>query len=221
MRTTILLADDHPVVRDGLKMLLEAQQDMTVVASVGTGTDAVREASRLRPDVVVMDIVMPGLNGIDATAKIMEKLPRTRVVILSMYASPEYIYRAFHAGACGYVFKESAGSEVTAAIRAAREGRRYMSEEASNAVMEGFMQVGSFLDRESPFARLSGREREVLQLLVEGRTSAEIARAVNLSPKTVDTYRSRIMNKLGIKGMPALIRFGIENGLAGTDWKAP
>ena len=216
MRTTILLADDHPVVRDGLKMLLEAQHDMEVVASVGTGKDAVGEALRLHPDVVVMDIVMPDLNGIDATEKIMEKLPSTHVVILSMYASPEYIYRAFHAGACGYVFKESAGSEVTAAIRAVREGRRYMSEEASDAVMEGFMQVGSFLNTESPFARLSRREREVLQLLVEGRTSTEIARAAFLSPKTVDTYRSRIMNKLGIKGMPALIRFAIQHGLTGT-----
>lgn len=217
MKTTILLADDHPVVRDGLQMLLEAQRDMKVVASVGTGKDAVREALRLRPDVVVMDIVMPELNGIDATARIMEKLPSTRVVILSMYASPEYIYRAFHAGACGYVFKESAGSEVTAAIRAAREGRRYMSEEASDAVMEGFMQVGSFLNTESPFARLSRREREVLQLLVEGKTGTEIAREVFLSPKTVDTYRRRIMTKLGVKGMPALIRFAIQNGLTGTD----
>ncbi|MCK9228100.1 MAG: response regulator transcription factor [Syntrophorhabdaceae bacterium] len=217
MKTTILLADDHPVVRDGLQMLLEAQRDMKVVASVGTGKDAVREALRLRPDVVVMDIVMPELNGIDATARIMEKLPSTHVVILSMYASPEYIYRAFHAGACGYVFKESAGSEVTAAIRAAREGRRYMSEEASDAVMEGFMQVGSFLNTESPFARLSRREREVLQLLVEGKTGTEIAREVFLSPKTVDTYRRRIMTKLGVKGMPALIRFAIQNGLTGTD----
>ncbi len=217
MKTTILLADDHPVVRDGLQMLLEAQRDMKVVASVGTGKDAVREALRLRPDVVVMDIVMPELNGIDATARIMERLPSTHVVILSMYASPEYIYRAFHAGACGYVFKESAGSEVTAAIRAAREGRRYMSEEASDAVMEGFMQVGSFLNTESPFARLSRREREVLQLLVEGKTGTEIAREVFLSPKTVDTYRRRIMTKLGVKGMPALIRFAIQNGLTGTD----
>lgn len=219
MRTTVLLADDHRIVRDGLKMLLEAQQDMEVIGSVGTGRDAVREALRLSPDVVVMDIVMPDLNGIDATAKIVEKLLSTRVVMLTMYASPEYIYRAFHAGASGYVFKESAGSEVIVAIRAAREGRRYMSDEASDAVMNGFMQLGVLLDSGSPFARLSRREREVLQLFVEGRTTTEIARAAFLSPKTVDTYRSRIMTKLGVKGMPALIRFAIQNGLTGP--KAP
>lgn len=217
MSITVLLADDHSVVRDGLKLLLETQRDIEVVCSVATGRDAVREASKLHPDIVVMDIVMPDLNGIEATVKIGEISPSTKVIILSMYASPEYIYRAFHAGARGYVFKESAGSEVVSAIRAACAGRRYMSEAASDVVMEAFMRLSSHLDPESPLEKLSLREREILQLLTEGKTSAEIARIIFISPKTVDTYRSRMMKKLGIKGLPSLIKFAIQHGLTKTD----
>ena len=207
---TVLLADDHAVVRDGLGVLLERSGGIRVVAVADDGRAAVAEARRLQPMVIVMDIAMPQLNGIDATMEILRVLPDTKVVILSMHYSREHVYRALHAGALGYVLKESAGAEVVQAVKAVAAGRRYLSAKITNTVVEDYVREGP---REGPLESLSTRERQILQLTVEGRSSAEIAGTLHLSPKTVDTYRSRLMQKLGLDDLPALVKFAIQNGL--------
>src|ERR1700704_151066 len=167
MTVTVLLVDDHAVVRDGLRALLEAG-DMQVVAVAGNGRDAVVEAQRLRPDIVIMDIAMPELDGVEATRRIVEKCPETRVLILSMHLSAEHIHRALQAGAQGYVLKESAGDEVVEAIRALCAGKRFLSHGITDTVIDDYLHDGAKL---SPLDSLSLREREVLQMVVDGRTN--------------------------------------------------
>lgn len=208
--TRILLADDHAVVRDGLRALLEASPDLTVVGSAANGREAVDAVARLQPEVVVMDIAMPELNGIDATREILRRRPATKVVILSMHATSEHIFRVLEAGALGYLLKDAAGQEVAQAVRTVRDGRRYLSQSVSALMADDLLRRGQ---PESPLASLSARERQILQRVVEGRSSAEIAAALSLSPKTVDTYRSRLMQKLGVQDLPALVRFAIQHGL--------
>lgn len=213
MTIRILLADDHAMMRDGLKALLEAQGDLTVVGEATTGRQAVDAARTLRPEVAVLDIAMPELNGIDAAQRIHEALPDTRIVMLSMHGTSEHIYRALQAGALGYLLKESAGGEIVAAVRAVGAGRRYFSEKINETLIADYL---AERHSASPLDRLSARERAVLQLVVEGRTSAEIARTVALSVKTVETYRSRVMTKLGVDSLAGLVRFAIEHGIAST-----
>ena len=209
MTVTVLLADDHAVVRDGLRALLEVG-DLQVVATAGNGREAVAEALRLRPDIVIMDIAMPELDGVEATRRIVEKCPETRVLILSMYLSAEHIYRALQAGAQGYVLKESAGEEVVEAIRTLRAGKRYLSHRITETVIDDYLREGANV---SPLDSLSLRERDVLQLVVEGRTNAAIAQALSLSPKTVETYRARIMKKLKVRDTVELVKFSMRHGL--------
>jgi DNA-binding NarL/FixJ family response regulator len=210
MAVTVMLADDHAVVRDGLRALLEGGHDLQVVGVAGNGRDAVAEAQRLRPDIVIMDIAMPELDGVEATRRIVEKCPDTRVLILSMYLSAEHIHRALQAGAQGYVLKESAGDEVVEAIRALRAGKRYLSHRITETVIDDYLRDGSNV---SPIDSLSLRERDVLQLVVEGRTNAGIAQALSLSPKTVETYRARIMRKLKVRDTVELVKFAMRHGL--------
>jgi DNA-binding NarL/FixJ family response regulator len=205
-----MLADDHAVVRDGLRALLEAGNDLQVVGVAGNGREAVAEALRLRPDIVIMDIAMPELDGVEATRRIVERSPETRVLILSMYLSAEHIYRALQAGALGYVLKESAGEEVVDAIRALRAGKRYLSHRITETVIDDYLREGTNV---SPLDSLSLRERDVLQLVVEGRTNAAIAQALSLSPKTVETYRARIMKKLKVRDTVELVKFSMRHGL--------
>jgi len=210
----VFLADDHTIVRDGLKYLLEADGDIRIVGEAGNGRDAVRAVRKLRPDVVIMDVVMADLNGIEATEQICREFPETRVIILSMQSSSESILRALRAGARGYLFKESAGRELIQAVHAVRAGHRYLSAKVSDQV------VGACLSDEGlrdPLSVLSNREREVLQLVAEGRTSAEIADKLFLSAKTVETYRSRLMRKLGIRDVSGLIKFAIRQGLTSLE----
>jgi DNA-binding NarL/FixJ family response regulator len=209
MKIRVLLADDHAMMRDGLKALLSASPDIAVVAEVGNGRDAVRRVQELKPDVVVMDIAMPDLNGIEATRILCERCPGTRIVILSMHSSSEHVFRAIDAGATGYLLKESAGSEVVAAVRAAHRGQRYLSRGISAIPPRTQLAAGGT----GPLDSLSRRERQVLQLVVEGHSSAEIAQRVHLSPKTVETYRSRLMKKLGVSDVPALVKFAIQHGI--------
>ncbi len=213
MTVTVFLVDDHSVVRDGLKLLLETQPDIKVVGDAANGRDAVLRLAKLRPDVVIMDIIMPELNGIEATRKVVEICPSTKIVILSMYSTPEHIFQAFHAGAYGYILKESAGSEVVEAVRSVHKGKRYLSEKISGIVIDDYVKQRQMSESKSPLARLSQREREILQLLAEGKTSAEMARMLFVSPKTIETYRSRLMRKLGINDLPALVKFAIQHGL--------
>jgi len=212
---TVFLVDDHTIVRDGLRYLLEAQKNIRVVGEAPDGREAIRKVKRLRPDIVIMDILMAGLNGIEAAGQICRECPATRVIMLSMQSSSESIVRALKAGASGYLLKESAGRELVNAIHEVHAGRRYLSPKVSEQV------IGACLNRaeemSDPLAGLSRREREVLQLVVEGRTSAEIADTLFLSVKTVETYRSRLMQKLGIRDIPALIKFAIQHGLTPLD----
>ena len=209
MTIHVLLADDHAVIRDGLKALLQRTADIAVVGEAANGRDAVSRSEELKPDVVIMDLTMPGLNGIDAVRLLREKCPATHVVMLSMHSDIEHVFRALEAGAMGYVLKESAGAEVAAAVRAVHVGQRYLS----RTIEAPESRARSATRTVSPVDRLSAREREVLQLVVEGRSSAEIAATIHLSPKTVETYRVRLMAKLGVRDVPGLVRFAIEHGL--------
>ncbi|MHB1872101.1 MAG: response regulator [Steroidobacteraceae bacterium] len=210
MSIRILLVDDHAVVRDGLRALLEAEPDIQVIESVAGGREALLAAKRLQPTVVVMDINMPGLNGIEATRGLVDLRPSPQVLILSMHGSSEHIYRALQAGARGYLLKESAGSEVVGAVRAVASGRRYLSERIVNTALDAYLTEGR---SRSPLESLSGRERQLLQLLAEGRSNTEAARLLSLSVKTVETYRSRLLQKLGLHDIAALVRFAIEHAL--------
>lgn len=206
---TVILADDHPVVRDGLCFLLNAQPDIKVVGMADNGHEAVQLADKLNPDVAVMDIAMPLLNGIEATQQITATHPHTRVMILSIHFTSVHIQRALQAGAMGYLLKESAGEEVVEAIRTVYEGRRYLSRKIAETVVEDYVRQGTGDVLEG----LSPRERQVLQLIAEGKTSSEAAQILYLSVKTVETYRSRFMQKLGLKDMTALVKFAIQHGI--------
>ena len=209
----VLIADDHAVVAEGLKSLIEAQSDMEVVAIAADGREAVRRTEELQPDVLLMDLSMPELNGADATRVILEQDPARKVIVLSMYADHEYVRRALKAGALGYVVKRSAAKDVVEAIRAVQAGQRYISPSVADAVIE----EGGKAGKEDRLARLSTREREVLQLLAEGRTGSEIAQRLSLSPKTVETYRARLVEKLGIRDVAGLVRFAIQRGIISLD----
>ena len=198
MSIKVLLADDHGIVRAGLRLLLESDRELTVVGEATNGREAVREVTRLRPDVVVLDISMPELNGIEATQQIRTEYPGTQIVILSMYASREHIYRALQAGARGYVLKDSVGSELIEAIRAVCSGQRHLSRKISDTLIDDYLAQRTEKDMVNPLAQLSERQREILQLVAEGKSSVEIAELLTLSPKTVETYRSRLMQKLGL-----------------------
>jgi DNA-binding NarL/FixJ family response regulator len=213
MPIRVLIADDHTVVAEGLRHLVEAEHDIQVVACVGDGREAVQQARDTRPDVVLMDLSMPELNGADATRAILERDPRCRVIVLSMYAQREYVRRALKAGAAGYVVKRSAAKEVVEAIRAVHAGQRYLSPRVADVVLEDYADER----QDDLLTRLSAREREVLQLLAEGRTGAQIAARLSLSQKTVETYRARLVEKLGIRDLAGLVRFAIQKGLVSLD----
>lgn len=213
MSISVFLADDHAVVRDGLRFLLEAQPDITVIGDAADGREAVKLIIKLQPNVVLMDITMPELNGIEATEQVQSGCPSTQVIILSMHANIEHIIRAMQAGARGYLLKESAGEEVVAAVRSVHTGHRYLSQKISDKMIDDYIQQRDIIRDESPLARLSPREREVMQLAVEGKTNAEIAGILSLSSKTVETYRSRLMQKLDIHDLPTLVKFAIQQGI--------
>lgn len=210
MKIRVLLADDHTMVRDGLRALLETEGDMIVVDGVSNGLEAVSRSRQLKPDVVVMDIAMPGLNGIDAAGQIRQSSAESRVIILSIHSTTEHVYRALRAGVHGYLLKESAGSELVEAIRAVHGGRKYLSQQITELILDGYL----LQHEKSPLDELSQREREVLQLVAEGLSSQQISNKLSLSIRTVETYRSRIMHKLNLHDLSSLIRFAIENGLA-------
>ena len=214
MTITVFLADDHRVLRDGLHILLETQDDVEVIGEAENGKEAIEGIAEKKPNVVVMDITMPELNGIEAAQIIHETIPETSIVILSIHSDLEHIFRALQAGAQGYLLKESAGSEVISAVRAVHLGRRYLSPSIRDMVMEAYMQNREL---QSPLEILSLREREVLQLTVEGYSSAAIAEKLDLSSKTVETYRSRLMGKIGVHDLPELVRFAIKHGIIPLD----
>lgn len=213
MSITVFLAEDHRMVREGFRLLIETQTDIKVVGEAGNGRDAVRQVVKLMPDVVLMDIEMPELNGIEATRQIIEACPSTKVIILSMYSTSQHISRAFKAGARGYILKESAGEDVTKAIRTVYSGKIFLCNEISEVVVSQYIKDNKLDDVDDPLARLSSREREILQLLVEGKSNTKIADLLFLSPKTIETYKSHLMQKLGIGDLPTLVKFAIQHGI--------
>ena len=204
----ILLADDHAVVRQGFKMILGAQSDMEIVAEAGNGREAVESAEKLRPDVVVMDVAMPELNGIEATRRITDASPHTRVLALSMHKDTVYVREILRAGARGYLLKDSPAGDLVAAVRAVASGEGYLSPAVSNAVLDDYRRHVT-----DPIDLLTSREREVLQMLAEGKTNKEIAGVLNLSVYTVDAHRGRILEKLNLHSINELVRFAVRNGL--------
>lgn len=217
MSIEVFLADDHAVIRDGLRYLLEAQPDIKVVGDAANGRQTLQLVESLCPDVAILDIAMPELNGIEATRRIRTDCPSTQVIILSIYSTEEHVSRALQAGARGYVLKESAGIEVVNAIRAVHSGHHYLSQKLSDQLIDDYMHQVKTSGEKGPLNRLSPREKEVLQLVVEGRSSAEIAADLSLSVKTVETYRSRIFQKLDIDDLPGLVKFAIQHGLTPLD----
>ncbi len=213
MTITVLIADDHAILREGLASLLAAQPDIRVTGTAAEGREAVREAARLLPHVVILDIAMPQMNGIEAAREIRERAPQSRVVILSMHSSAEHVFHALEAGARAYVLKDSAASEIVAAVRAVQAGRRYLSPKVAEIMADMVERSAA----ESPLSRLSARERQVLQLVAEGRSSAQIAELLHLSPKSVDTYRSRVMQKLHLSDVASLVKFAIQHGLTSLE----
>jgi len=209
-RIRIVIVDDHGIVRDGVACILEKQVHMQVVGTAATGKEAIAVAASLEPDVIVMDLVLPELSGVDATQRILTLLPQTRVVILSVCHTSEHVFRALRAGARGYVSKEAAGAELVSAVKAVFVGATYLSPRITEIVVGGLLQKTGL---HSPLDRLSGREREVLHLTAGGSSSAEIARQLSLSRKTVDTYRSRLMEKLGVADRTGLIHFAVEHAM--------
>ena len=217
MAITVFLADDHSVVREGLKSLLDAHDDIEVVGEAANGREATILAAELCPDIVILDIAMPVLNGIEAAARLRVSCPQTQIIILSMHSAHEHILRALRAGAQGYLLKESAGAEIVTAIRAVHKGRRYLSQKISEILLQDYLDPDDGGDPAPLLSRLSSREREILQLVVEGKSSSDIGDLLNISSKSVDTYRSRLMKKLMIKDIPSLVKFAIMNGLTALE----
>jgi len=207
---SVVIVDDHGIVRDGLRALLDGHFHMEVVGSVADGKEAILSAERLKPDVIVMDLVLPELSGIDATLRILAAQPLTRIVILSSCDTSEHVFRALRAGARGYVLKEGASTELVQAVLAVMAGERYLSPRITGVVIDALL---GDAQTASPIESLSPREREVLHLTVSGASSAEIGHKLSLSRKTVDTYRSRVMGKLGVEDLAGLIRFAVAHAM--------
>ena len=213
MNIRALVADDHAIVREGLCIMIGNQPDMQIVGIAANGREALQLVEEQDPDVVVIDISMPELNGIEAIQQMLPRHPRLKVVVLSIHETKPYVFRALKAGAKGYLIKETAGLEVVEAVRAVYRGERYLSQRIADLMMDASLQnLESWIDA-SPLDGLSPREREILQLVAEGKTSQEIAERLSISSKTVDTYRSRLMRKIGVEDMAGLVKFAIQNGV--------
>ncbi|HTY48329.1 MAG TPA: response regulator transcription factor [Steroidobacteraceae bacterium] len=208
MPITVFLADDHAIVRHGLVALLKSQPDIEVVGDADNGREAVAQVLKLAPRVIVMDISMPELDGIEAARQILERMPAAQILILTMHAGVQHIFHALDARVRGYLLKESASREILDAVRAVSAGRRYLGARVAEAVADGVSGRGA-----SPIESLSRREREILKLVADGHSSARIGSMLHLSPKTVDTYRSRMMQKLGVSDVAGVVKLAIQYGL--------
>jgi DNA-binding NarL/FixJ family response regulator len=209
----VLLADDHTLIRAGLRMVVEAQSDLSVVGEANNGREAVAMAAALKPDVVVMDIGMPSLNGIEAAREIRKALPDTQIVMLSMHSDEGYVLRALKAGAKAYLLKDSAEADLAQAIRAAAAGKSFFSPAVGKVLLEDYMRKLQRTGAEDSYELLSPREREILQLVAEGKSSKEIATLLNLSVYTVETHRAHVMQKLNLRGIPELILYAVRKGI--------
>ena len=214
MRTIrVLLADDHTLIRAGLRLVVSQQPDFQVAGEAENGRQAVALAEQLKPDVVVMDIKMPDLNGIEACHQIRDTLPDTQVVMLSMHSDETYVLRALKAGARAYLLKDSAEADLARAIRAAVDGKSFFSPAVGKVLLEDYMRKLQRTGAEDSYELLSPREREILQVVAEGKSSKEIANVLNLSVYTVETHRAKIMQKLNLRSMPELILYAVRKGI--------
>ena len=209
----VLLADDHKMIRAGLRLVLEQQSDITVAGEANDGREAVALAQQLKPSVVVLDVGMPNLNGIEAALQIKEAQPDTAIVMLSMHSDEGYILRALRAGALGYILKDSAEADLVAAVRAVAEGKSFFSPKVSRILLEDYMRKLRKSGGEDSYDLLSAREREILQLVAEGKSSKEVANLLHLSVYTVETHRANIMQKLNLRGIPELILYAVRKGI--------
>jgi DNA-binding NarL/FixJ family response regulator len=211
----VLLADDHQLVRTGIRLLLQTLSGVEVVAEAADGREALRLIGAHHPDVVLMDIMMPGLNGLEATARAARDFPEVRVIVLSVNTTEEYVLQSLRAGAAGYLLKNISPAELEAAVRAVARGERYLSTAVSKHVIEAYLhRVGP---EASSLDRLTPRQREVLQLVAEGATTKEIGRKLGLSVKTVEMHRGQLMDSLGIRDVAGLVRYAIRMGVIAAD----
>jgi two-component system, NarL family, response regulator NreC len=209
----ILLADDHKLMRSGLRVLLEQQAGLTVVGEASDGREAVALANSLKPDVAVMDVGMPSLNGIEAASQISQSHPEIAIVMLSMHSDESYVLRALKAGAKGYLLKDSAEADLIRAVHAVADGKSFFSPAVSKVLLDDYVRKLKRSGTEDPYDLLTPREREVLQLVAEGKSNKDVAQLLNLSVYTVETHRSNIMEKLNLKGVPELILYAVRNGI--------
>ena len=215
--TTIVLGDDHRIVLRGLRALLEAEPGFAVIGEAEDGLKVMSLVERLRPDVLVVDLMMPGLGGFDVTRRVAKRLSKTHVVILSMYSSEAHVVEALRSGASAYVLKDASVEELVAAIREAVAGRRYLSAPFSNDRIESYLRRPSGAD---PYGTLTSREREVLHLVAEGLTSGEIAKRLFISPRTAESHRANLMRKLGLRSRTDLVRFALQRGIVPLETSA-
>jgi two-component system, NarL family, response regulator NreC len=216
MKTRILLADDHQVIIDGLKALLSGEPDMEVVAQATDGLGVVPKVLEVAPEVLVVDVQMPGLNGLEVTRQVRERAPQTKVIVLSMHANDAYVVEALRNGAQGYVLKQAEARALVDAIRTVMSGQRYLSPPLSEEKLERWQRDAKAAPLD-PYDTLSTREREVLQLAAEGLTSAEIGDRLSIGKRTVETHRANLQRKLGVKTQADLVRFAVKKGLVGVD----
>lgn len=216
MSVTILLADDHPIVRQGLRHLLESEADLKVVGEASSGLQAVQLAERYKPDVLIVDLLMPELNGLEVLKQVKERCPETRSIVLSMQSADVYVVEALKAGAMGYVLKETGPSELVNAVQQVIGGQRYLSPRISERLIDVLIE-NTGKTTSDPYQTLTNREREVLQMAAEGLSSSEIAKRLSISPRTAELHRGRMMNKLGLHNQTELVRYALRRGILPPD----
>lgn len=214
MLVKVALIDDHPIVRQGLRNLLQTEPSFSVVAEADDGITGLDLVQRVKPDVLIVDLMMPGLNGLDLIKQVLKRLPRLRILVLSMQSADSYVVEALDSGAAGYVLKETGPSEVIEAIRTVVSGKRYLSPKLEQRVLNASTGKKKLTD---PYDTLTPREREILHLIVEGLSSPQIAKKLVLSPRTVELHRSRIMKKLDLHNQTDIFRYALERGILSTD----
>jgi DNA-binding NarL/FixJ family response regulator len=208
---SIIIADDHAVVRAGVRLILEREPDLRVIDEVGSGDEAFRRTLELTPDILVLDLSMPGMTGLEVARRVASAGLTTHMVVLSMHASDAYVFEAFRAGVSGYVLKEAAAGDLARAVRSVASGQRYLSAPLSIERLDAYATKSA--PSSDPLARLSARERQVLELAAEGRTNADIAELLAVSARTVEAHRANLMTKLGLRGQQELLRFAIRRGI--------
>lgn len=213
MSVKVLLADDHPIVRQGLRRLLEADPEFQIVGETGDGLETVQLTEQYRPDVLIVDLMMPGLNGLEVTRQVCQRLPGVRVIVLSMHRDDAYVIQALRNGAAGYVIKDSGPGELAVAIHKVTHGQRYLSPTLTEKLIDVLISGGEEACQGDAYDLLTDREREVLQLVAEGHTATEVARKLSISPRTVEVHRANLMHKLGLTNQKELIRYAIRRGI--------